>query len=169
MRDALKRTLVIGNSGAGKSTFAANLAALLEISAVDLDVLHWEDHGYGRKRNEDAAMALAREAAASERWIIEGVYGWLAKAVVPRATALVWLDMPWDVCREGLRVRGPRRGATPADMAELFAWAEAYWTRATSSSFAGHEWLYEAFAAPKWRLRARDEAASWLATLRAPC
>ena len=31
----------------------------------------------------------------------EGVYGWLAEVAVPRATALIWLDIPWDVCREG--------------------------------------------------------------------
>jgi hypothetical protein len=106
-----------------------------------------------------------REAAAQPRWVIEGVYGWLAAVAVPRATALIWLDMPWALCREGLLARGQRRGGTEADFAELMVWAEAYWTRQNSNSFARHLRLFESFPGAKRRLRDRLETQRLLAEL----
>src|SRR5665213_1597808 len=96
-----QRTVIIGNSGSGKSTLADRLAARLHIPAIDLDLMHWEDEGYGQKRDESAARRLVAEAADEPRWIIEGVYGWLADAAIPRATGLVWLDLPWSECLAG--------------------------------------------------------------------
>jgi hypothetical protein len=98
--------------------------------------------------------------------VIEGVYGWLAEVALPRATALIRLDMPWAICRDSLLARGQRRGGTEADFAELMAWAEAYWTRQTPSSFAGHLRLFESFLGAKRRLRDRQEIQVFLAELR---
>jgi hypothetical protein len=126
MLEALtERTVIIGNSGSGKSVFAERLAALNHVPVIDLDLLHWLDDGYRIRREEEVAKCLVRDAAAAPRWIIEGVYGWLAEIALPRASALVWLDLPWSVGRESLiltrsatgretsRLRGPselRRG-----------------------------------------------------------
>ena len=158
-----QRTVVIGNAGSGKSAFAERLAALSALPVVDLDPLHWTDDGYGHKRDEEAAKRLVHEAAAAPYWIIEGVYGWLAEVALPRATALIWLDLPWSICREGLLARGRRRGGTAADFAELLSWSEAYWSRQTSSSFAGHPRLFESFPGTKLRSCDREEIAELLA------
>lgn len=166
MLAALQRTIIIGNSGAGKSNLAEHFAALIPGRAVDLDLLHWEDDGRGPKRDENAARALVRDIAAGPAWVIEGVYGWLVEEAFPRATALIWLDLPWSACRQGLLARGQRRGGTATEFADLLKWAEAYWDRTTPSSFAGHARLYEAFAGIKQRLQTRDEVAGFLARLR---
>jgi adenylate kinase family enzyme len=162
-----QRTVVIGNSGSGKSTLAASLAALTNVSAIDLDLLHWEGDGYSAKREEAVSRAMVHEAAATPGWVIEGVYGWLAEVALPRATALVWLDMPWALCRESLLARGQHRGGTEADFEKLMAWAEAYWTRQTPSSFAGHLQLFEGFPGAKRRLRDRQQMRLFLQDLRA--
>jgi adenylate kinase family enzyme len=101
-----ERILIIGNSGAGKSTLAGALASLVRVPVIDLDLLHWEEDGYGQKRNEDAARQLTLEVSNQPRWIIEGVFGWLAEVALPKATALIWLDCPWSLCRAGVLVRG---------------------------------------------------------------
>src|SRR5712691_1670354 len=132
-----QRTVIIGNSGAGKSALAESLAALVHVPVIDLDLLNWEGDDYGRKRDEDAARRMTLEVSAQPRWIIEGVYGWLAEIALPRATALIWLDFPWSVCRAGLLARGLRRGATNQDSADLLKWAEAYWSRRTPSFVCG--------------------------------
>lgn len=114
-----ERTVVIGNSGSGKSTLAKIVADLAHIQAIDLDLLHWEEGSYGAKRNEDVTRKMVLDIADQPRWIIEGVFGWLAEVALPKATALIWLDLPWSVCRAGLIARGLRRGATNHDAAEL--------------------------------------------------
>ena len=161
--NSLNRTLIIGNSGSGKSTLAQQLATLAQTPAIDLDLLHWEGDGYGVKRDESAARQLVRAAADQPRWIIEGVFGWLAEVAVPRATTLIWLDVPWNICRAGLLARGPRRGSTDQDNADLLKWAEAYWDRTTPSSFTGHLGIFESFPGLKHRLGSREKVSEFLA------
>ncbi len=162
-----ERTVIIGNSGAGKSALAESLAALIHAPVVDLDLLHWEGDGYGRKRDEDAARQMVLEISAQPIWIIEGVYGSLAEVALRRATALVWLDFPWSLCRAGLLARGPRRGATEQDTENLLRWTEAYWIRRTPSSFTGHSQIFNEFPGTKFRLENQEQVAQWLADLRA--
>lgn len=162
-----ERTVVIGNSGSGKSTLAEAVANLAHIPAIDLDLLHWEEGSYGLKRNEDVARRMVLDISDQPRWIIEGAFGWLAEVALPKATTLIWLDFPWSVCRAGLLGRGLRRGATSHDAAELMKWAEAYWTRQTSSSFAGHSKMFNDFSGTKLRLESREQLAKLLENLRA--
>jgi adenylate kinase family enzyme len=162
-----ERMVVIGNSGSGKSTLAEAVANLAHIPAIDLDLLHWEEGSYGLKRNEDIARKLVLDISDQPRWIIEGVFGWLAEVALSRATALIWLDFPWSACRAGLLARGLQRGATSHGAAELMKWAEAYWTRRTSPSFAGHSKIFNDFSGTKLRLESREQVDRILDNLRA--
>lgn len=160
-----QRTVIIGNGGSGKSTLARQLGARFDVPVTDLDLLHWDDDG--RKRDEAIARRLTADTVSAPHWVIEGVYGWLARIALPRATALIWLDLPWSGCRAGLLARGPRRGDSDSDFAELLAWSEAYWTRTTSSSFAGHAQIYESCSIIKWRLTSRGAVDDFIAKWRA--
>ena len=164
--DLRQRTVIVGNCGAGKSTLAEKLAHIVNVPAIALDQFHWEEGGYGRKRNEELAKTLVRDVAATSHWIIEGVFGWLAEVALPRATALIWLDIPWNVCRENLVQRPMLPGATVRDHAELLAWAEAYWDRQTPSSFTGHARLFAEFSGPKLKLSDRRDVHKFISELR---
>jgi adenylate kinase family enzyme len=156
------RIVIIGNSGSGKTRLARDLGLLLDCRVHGLDRMHWKQ-GFGIKREEGEAKSMVSAVAAEPRWVIEGVFGWLAAVALPIASSLVWLDMPWTVCREGLVGRGPSTGATPEQHAELLAWAEAYWLRSTSTSFAGHSALFANFAGDKHRLMRRSDTIARLA------
>ena len=156
------RTLIIGNSGSGKSTLAQGIASLLGIAVFDLDLFHWED---GHRRDRESAIQMTRSAGSGSRWIIEGVFGWLAEVVVERATALIWTDLQWEDCKTGLLTRGQRRGWNQAEFIELVAWAEAYWVRDTATSFKGHLRLYDDFSSTKLRLKSRAEIAELVSFL----
>jgi adenylate kinase family enzyme len=153
------RLMILGNSGSGKSTLAAQVGAALLLPSHDLDHLHWQADG--RQRDAAEARALVADVSTGPAWIIEGVYGWLAEVALLRATDLIWLDLPWAECQDGLLRRGLRRGMTQHDQTELLAWAGAYWTRTSSSSFRGHELLYNGFAGSKRHLKSRAELSAF--------
>jgi adenylate kinase family enzyme len=153
--------VIVGASGSGKSTLARALGARVNVEVIDLNRIHWLDK-VGVARDESDAKRMVSGLAAQPLWIIEGIFGWLAEAALPRATSLIWLDLPWSVCRKGLVARGRWPGASAAEHADFLAWAEDYWRRETPSSFKGHLALFGAFAGPKWRLRSRHATADWL-------
>lgn len=148
------RIVIIGASGSGKTTMARSLSKRLALDLLELDLVHWADK-VGTQRDEDEAKGRVTDFAVRPGWIIEGVYGWLAAPAIPRASTLIWLDLPWSDCREGLAQRGPWRDATADEHAAFLEWAEAYWSRRTSSSFEGHRAIFDAFEGTKLRLQSR--------------
>lgn len=155
------RILIIGNSGSGKTTLARAISDRRQHLFIGLDRIHWEEGSFAQKREEQEARRLTRDAAAADRWVMEGVYGWLSDEAMPRVQTLLWLDLPWMECRAGLL---DRKAGQPLDT-DLMLWAEQYWTRETSSSFAGHQRLYEAFPGDKLRFHSRGEASAFSARL----
>ncbi|QXH62908.1 adenylate kinase [Pseudomonas azerbaijanorientalis] len=145
----LTRTLIIGNSGSGKSWLAQRLAEQLREPWTDLDRIHWlsDEHSIARPRNE--ALGMARIAADEERWLIEGVYGWIASELLSRATALIWLSLGDEDC-----VANIRRRETQDDerLVALLEWAGSYRKRDDSSGFAAHQRLFEGFTGSKIQL-----------------
>lgn len=164
-RSAYQRTVIVGNSGSGKSWLAVRLAQAIDGAAIDLDAVHWEPGGYGTRRDAATARVMVREAAAGERWVIEGVYGWLAHEALPRATAMIWLDLPEAECIANLRRRGLRGGGDEESFAALIAWAGEYRMRENANSFKGHGMLFGAFAGARLRLRSRGEITGFLASV----
>jgi hypothetical protein len=162
------RLIIIGNSGSGKSTLAQQIAARAGCRAVDLDTVYWENQVLLKKRVQPAAIAMAAECAQRPAWVIEGVYGWLIDVAVPRATGLIWLDLPWAECRAGLEARRPFEQTSAAELDDRMAWAEQYWTRTTPSSHAGHGTIFEAFAGDKRALTSRADVAAFVSTFPLP-
>ena len=164
-RAEFSRTLVIGNSGSGKSWLASRLAAATGSSATDLDEIVWVPGGYGVKRDEHLAVELVRRVAQQPSWVIEGVYGWLAQEAVGCASALAWLDIPESECIKSLRQRGLRRGGDAGSFEELLAWTSEYRERNTSSSYSGHQRLFQVFEGLRLHLQSRDDVYRLVAEL----
>ena len=156
----LTRTLIIGNSGSGKSWLAQRLAEQLHVPWTDLDRIHWlsDEHSIARPRAE--ALALARIAAEQERWVIEGVYGWIISELLPRATALIWLGVGDEECEANIRQREAGRDEQDLLLIALLEWAGSYRQRDDSSGFAAHQRLFEGFFGTKIRLVDRKETAA---------
>jgi adenylate kinase family enzyme len=76
------RILIFGNSGSGKSWLSRQLGKRLKIAPIDLDTVHWEPGGFQVARDTDVARAIARQIASQDVWIMEGVYGWLAREIL---------------------------------------------------------------------------------------
>ncbi|MCR4457629.1 hypothetical protein [Pseudescherichia sp. L3] len=105
------------------------------------------------------ALAIARES----RWIIEGVYGWIAESVVAYATHIIWLTPAPTECVDNIKARGIRNSGSATDFAALLDWAAAYETRTGSSSYQGHLAVFaKASPAKQISLSSRDEMSQFL-------
>lgn len=91
--EILNRVVVIGTSGAGKTTFAARLGDILETSPVQLDALFWDPDWTPKEVAEFRRQA--EQAIAAERWVVDGNYRHVRDLVWPRATAVIWLNYPF--------------------------------------------------------------------------
>jgi adenylate kinase family enzyme len=159
----LTRTLIIGNSGSGKSWLAQRLAEQLRVPWTDLDRIHWlsDEHSIPRPRNE--ALGMAHGAASEELWVIEGVYGWIVSEILHRATALIWLCIDDVDCAANIRRREAKDDERLVAMLE---WAGSYRTRDDSSGFAAHQRLFDGFTDSKTRLMDRAEITDFFGAIR---
>ena len=87
-----KRILILGPSGAGKSTLARSIGDRLGLPVVHLDTINWNpgwvqtETGLFRER--------LKEAAARDAWVMDGNYSAHLDLRLPRAEAVIWLDLP---------------------------------------------------------------------------
>lgn len=153
----ISRTIIIGNSGSGKSWLAERLTEKNGGVYVDLDSIYWLGSGYNQARERSQAIKLTKAAASQEQWVIEGIYGWLVGEVMTNATALIWLCLSEDECVANIKYRGRRGNASEQSFADLLEWAQTYQTRTGSSSFNSHQRIFDDFPGAKLSLQNRDE------------
>ena len=104
----LKRIIVLGTSGAGKTSMAMELALTMGVPHVEFDALR---HGpnWAETPDDEFRESIA-EALSGDRWVADGNYSVAREVAWPRATTLVWLDYPFPVVLWRLTIRTFRRG-----------------------------------------------------------
>ena len=66
----MKRILIIGSNGAGKSTFSCRLAERTRLPLIHIDKLYWRNHWEVTPRQEFEELVCVQ--AKKPEWIIEG-------------------------------------------------------------------------------------------------
>lgn len=91
-----RRITVKGTSGAGKSTFPADLASRLGIIYIQLDALYHGPNWSEPTIEEFRARMRAVMDAAPGGWVIDGNYdSRLGDTVLHAADTIVWLGLPF--------------------------------------------------------------------------
>jgi adenylate kinase family enzyme len=139
----MRRVLVMGCSGSGKSTFGRQLADKLRLPFVSIDQIHWQP-GWREPAPQEFNAKMTREAE-KPAWVMDGNYtrngaGELRRA---RADTVLWFDLPRWVCMLGIiRRSATSYGQVRPEMAlgcpEKFDW-----------EFWRYVWTYRAVQRPK--------------------
>src|SRR4051812_12611338 len=87
------RIVVVGTSGAGKTTFARKLAEILQREPIELDALHWGPNWTVRPEFPERV----KEVIAADTWLVEGNYSRVRDQIWERATAIVWLNYSFRI------------------------------------------------------------------------
>jgi adenylate kinase family enzyme len=86
----LARTVIIGNSGSGKSHLAKSLSTIYSTPIIHLDQLFWMPGGFNEKNPKDEIKNEIERKQKETSWIVEGVFGELAEMFLSRAQSLVF-------------------------------------------------------------------------------
>ena len=107
----MKKVIVIGCPGSGKSTFSRALHEKTGLPLHHLDMMFWNVD----RTTVEKSVFLARLSAAMEtdEWIIDGNYGSTIERRLAACDTVFFLDYPVEVCLEGIRAR---RGKPRSDM-----------------------------------------------------
>lgn len=154
----MRRVLVFGNAGSGKSTLGRRLQAEEGLAHLDLDTLAWLPGVPPERRPLDATAAdILAFVAGHEAWVIEGCYADLLGIAAPHATEAIYLDLPVSVCLAHAQARPfePHKYETPeaqdANLAMLLDWIRTYPTRDDVCSATAHHALFDAFDGSRQR------------------
>lgn len=107
----MKKIIVIGCPGSGKSTFSKKLHKITNIPLFHLDMLFWNSD----KTTIEKSVFIQRlsEVMQESEWIIDGNYGSTIELRLQQCDTVIFLDYPVEVCLNGIR---ERRGSVRTDM-----------------------------------------------------
>lgn len=92
----MKRILVIGSGGAGKSTFARRLARTINVEVIHLDSLYWKP-GWVETPKQEWKQTVER-IITRDSWIMDGNYSGTLDLRLEACDTVIFLDIARAVC-----------------------------------------------------------------------
>jgi adenylate kinase family enzyme len=110
-KDDMKKVMVIGCPGSGKSTFSRKLRDITNLPLYHLDMMFWN----ADKTTVERSVFLERlsKVIESDEWIIDGNYNSSLEMRMIACDTVVFLDYSSEVCLNGIK---ERRGKPREDM-----------------------------------------------------
>jgi adenylate kinase family enzyme len=126
----MKKIIIVGSGGAGKSTFAKQLGDALKIEVIHLDRLYWKPNWITTPKDEWSKIVqllLTRDS-----WVMDGNFGGTREMRMRASDTVIFLDIPRRICLYRILKRFViYRGTNRPDMAEgcneRFDWEFIQW------------------------------------------
>lgn len=114
----MKKILIIGLPGAGKSTFAKKLSEITKIPLYHIDLIYHKEDKTTVSRFE--FNFRVSEILNEFSWIIDGHYLSTLEKRLAKCDTVFFFDLPTDICLEGAKARvGKKRDDFPWIETEL--------------------------------------------------
>ena len=110
----MQRLVVVGTSGAGKTTVAGQLALILGVRHIELDSLHWEPDW--TEADPETLRQRVQVAVLTDGWVVDGNYSAVRDLIWPNTDTLVWLDYRLTRVMWQVTTRTVRRIATREEL-----------------------------------------------------
>ena len=107
----MKKVIIIGCPGSGKSTFARKLRDKTGLPLYHLDMLYWNEDGTTVEK--DVFLERLRSVLSEPSWIIDGNYLSTMEMRLKECDTVFFLDYPADICLKGI---SDRKGKPRSDM-----------------------------------------------------
>ena len=91
------KILIIGSSGAEKSTLSKKLGEQTGLRVIHLDKIHWKPNWTEPEKDEWKAT-LEKVMREDEAWIMDGNFSGTLDLRVPACDTIIFLEMPPAVC-----------------------------------------------------------------------
>ncbi len=92
----MRRVVVVGSGGSGKSTFSTELGRIAGLPVIHLDREFWRP-GW-EETPKDEWDSRVTELLAGESWIMDGNFGGTREMRMQAADTIIFLDLPLRVC-----------------------------------------------------------------------
>lgn len=103
----MKKIIVIGSPGAGKSTFSRKLKDITGLPLYHLDMIwHKPDKTNISKEEFDSRL---EEILVTDKWIIDGNYQRTIEMRLEKCDTVFLMDFPLEVCLAGAKARVGRK------------------------------------------------------------
>lgn len=121
----MKRILILGCCGAGKSTFSKKLSKKIDVPVIHLDQHYWKPDWVESSKEEWEQKV--QELASREEWIIDGNYSGTLDIRLNRADTIIYLDVSTLTCmsrvlRRIRKYKGKTRPDMPTGCNERYDW-----------------------------------------------
>lgn len=92
----MKRIIIIGSGGAGKSTLARQLGEILQTEVLHLDKLYWQPNWVQPPKDE--WNKTVKDLLKKDSWILDGNFGGTMEMRLEACDTAIFLDFPRIVC-----------------------------------------------------------------------
>ena len=94
----MKKILIVGDSGRGKTTLAQNLSKKIKIKTYHLDDIYWK-YKFTKVRERKKSIRLLKKIISKKSWIVEGSVRYLIKPIISKSDVIIYLhhkNMLWQ-------------------------------------------------------------------------
>lgn len=130
MQTPMKRILILGSGGAGKSTLARRLGNIIQIDVIHLDSYFWNAGWIETPKKE--WQQIVCELASRDTWIMDGNYSGTLDMRLALADTIIFVDQGrirclWRIFKRRWQYAGRTRPDLAPDCPERLNWEFIKW------------------------------------------